>query len=201
MSDTTAKKKTRSGNPATRAEGTAEVASASSIKEFKRLKKGRLLHLPSGLAVTARRVELRAFIKQGDVPNPLLPLVEDALNKGKGVDQSAFIDGDNLDMNMVNEMYQLVDQIVIACVLNPRVNPLPDVYDEEDDILDDPTEDQIEDAKDDDLLYIDEIDDEDKMFLFQWVTGGTEDVATFRREAEADLASLGQGKGGKKKSK
>jgi len=95
-------------------------------------------------------------------------------------------------------MYALVDQIVVELAVNPQVHPLP-THDEDGDELED--DDAVQAEKDDDLLYVDEIEDEDKMFLFQWCTGGTEDVATFRSEAQASLADLGQGKGNGKKSK
>ena len=51
----------------------------------------------------------------------------------------------------------------------------------------------IEAAKDDDLLYVDEVEDEDKMFIFQWTTGGTADIATFRQQASTSLAAVASG--------
>lgn len=154
---------------------------ASAVSEFKKRKKGKPVVLPSGLTVKAKRVELRAFLEQGDVPNPLLQVVEEALNKGREVDLSEIVgtEGKGVNMTMVLDMYSMVDKIVMAVCVDPVVNPKPE--DDED--------------RDDDLLYIDEFDDEDKMFLFQWSQGGTEDLATFREEAAKDLVSLVEGQG------
>jgi len=166
---------------------------ASAVSDFKKLKKGRPLTLPSGLTMVCKRVELSSFIRQGDVPNPLLPIIEDALNKGKEMDMSKIVNDDQgkVDMDMVNSMYEMVNTIVCAVAISPSVHP---IIDEDGDEID-------EDDRDDNLLYVDEVDDEDKMFLFGWAVGGTEDVATFRREAETGLASLGKKQGSGKKSK
>lgn len=161
---------------ATKAAKKSEAASSAS--DFKQLKKGRVLPLPSGLSVVARKVELRTFLKQGEVPNPLLVAVEEALNKGKEMDLAAMT-GNNpesrVDMDMVNDMLEMVDKVVLQVVLEPKVHDVP----------------EDEDDRDDDLLYVDELDDEDKMFLFQWASGqGTDDIAKFREEATKDLVSL-----------
>lgn len=163
-----------SGNPSKRA--------ASPASEFKKGKKGKVIQLPSGLFMQVRRVELRTFLQRGDVPNPLLPLVEEALSKGQNADLdgiTGFKDG-KVDLELVNEMYDMVNTVVCSVAIEPKVFPVP----------------EDEDARDDDLLYVDEVDDEDKMFLFQWSIGGTDDVATFRREAEEGLVALAQGSGG-----
>lgn len=157
----------------------AEAAKISSPADFKKAKSGRLLPMPSGLTVKARRIELRTLIAQGDVPNPLIPIVEEALNKGLNVDAEELISKDKVDLNMVNEMYEMVNTVAIATVVEPKVHQVP----------------ESEDDRDDDLVYVDELEDEDKMFLFQWALGGTDDIATFRKEAQEDLASLAEGEG------
>lgn len=163
-----------SGNPAKR-------AAASSVADFKKRKKGMSIELPSGLVAICRRVEIRTFLQQGDVPNALLPIVEEALNKGKGIDidEVTGLGKGQLNLDLVGEMYEMVDKVVMSVCVEPQVLPVPE--DEAD--------------RDDDLLYVDELDDEDKMFLFQWSSGGTADLATFRREAEASLVSLAEGQG------
>lgn len=160
---------------------------ASSIAEFKARKKGKSVTLPSGLVVTARRVALRAFLDQGDVPNPLLEVVEEALNKGREMDMNQIVggDGQKVNLDMVRDMYSMVDKIVMTVVVNPKVHPEP----------------EDENDRDDDLLYVDEVDDEDKMFLFNWSQGGTEDLAKFREEASQDLVSVAKGQGAGAKSK
>lgn len=178
-----------SGNPAKKAASKKVTQKrveasrqASDVSAFKKRKKGSSLELPSGLVVVARRVELRTFLERGDdVPNPLLEVVEEALNKGSKASPSDMlgVEGKGVDLDMVFEMYEMVNSVVRETVVEPKVHEVPD--DEED--------------RSDDLLYVDEIEDEDKMFLFQWATGGTADLATFREEATAGLAALAQGQG------
>jgi hypothetical protein len=183
--------------------------SATSVAEFKKRKKGITLHLPSGLSVVARRVDLTTFLQRGDVPNALLEIVEEALNKGKRMDASKMVakDGDDteVDMDMVNEMFETVNAVCVQSLVNPTCRP--SVWTEADAAEDEIPEDSSigeeipEEERDDDQLYDDEIDPEDKMFIFQWAVGGTDDVATFRKESEAELASLASVEKPGKKSK
>lgn len=169
-------------------------AQASNVADFKKRKKGSPLELPSGLVVVARRVELRTFLTRGkgEVPNPLMTVIEEALNKGQSADigKIAGVEEGEVNMDMVMDMYEMVNSVVIETVVSPKVHPLP-THDEEGNELE--GEDAIEEAKDEELLYIDEVDDEDKMFLFSWATGGTSDLATFRSETGASMDALAQG--------
>lgn len=163
-----------SGNPAKK----AAAKKVSSAAEFKKRKQGQTLPLPSGLVIKAKRVELQTMIMQGSVPNPLMETVSKALEKGQKADIAKMVgmDEGKLDLNMVNDMYEMVNAVVMESVIEPKVHPVP--------------EDQ--DDRDDDLLYIDEFDDTDKMFMFQWASGGTSDLEQFRRESDADMASLAE---------
>lgn len=194
-----------SGNPAKKAaakkpapRSTVEQnAQVSDLSEFKKAKEGRILPLPSSLVVRARRIELKTFLKQGAVPNPLMTIVAEALEKGKNTPVEKLINDDEgaVDLDRVREMFELVNEVVCTAVMEPKVHPeLTDedvsAWNEENP---DETVDNPEDLKDDDKLYVDEMDDEDKMFIFQWVIGGTDDIDSFREEAIASLAPLGQG--------
>lgn len=174
----------RSGNPARRAEA---AAAASSAAEFKKRAAGRILPLPSGLAVTAKRVDLNTFIGHGTVPNPLMEVVSEALEKGNAANVEAMVEGEDgkIDIEQVRDMYEMVNTVVVASVVEPKVHEVPE----------DPED------RDDDLLYVDEVDDEDKMFIFQWAIGGTDDIASFREQAAADLVAVSQGQGGGGNSK
>ena len=187
----------QSGNPAKKA--AAKKATASDVKAFKKMREGLILDLPSGLSVRAKRVELQTFIRQGNIPNPLMSVVSEALEKGKKADVSQMmgVDEGKIDLDMVKEMYEMVNAVVAASVTEPKVHPLPTKDDVEIWNTQHPDE-QVntpEDLRDDDLLYVDEVDDEDKMFIFQWASGGTADIERFRQEAATDLASLAEGEG------
>lgn len=156
------------------------VAKVSTAADFKKLKKGTALQLPSGLVVVARRVDVKDFLLNNhDVPNPLMETITQALDKGQKVDvnKMAGVDQGEIDMKMVAEMYDMVDTVVRSVVLEPQIHPNPTSRSEEDE----------------NLVYNRDVDDEDKMFLFQWAIGGTADIATFRSELASGLAALGQG--------
>jgi hypothetical protein len=182
-----------SGNPA------KKTASAS---DFKKRSAGVDLELPSGLFVRAKRVELQTFILQGSVPNPLMEIVSEALEKGQKADipKMMGMEEGKLDLDMVNDMYEIVNALVCASVIAPKIHPLPTQadLDEFNQAADQEGRDHALDRgalRDDELLYVDEVDDFDKMYIFQWCTGGVRDLETFRREAGADLDALAEMQG------
>jgi len=186
---TPAKKRTVMREPERSREALNEAAKAaaqpmpsgpSDVKSFKKAREGTLLQLPSGLVIRALRVDLQTFILRGSVPNPLMEIVSEALEKGKKADIPAMVglDEGKIDLETVNEMIEIVDAVLVESVLEPKVHPIP--------------EDQL---WNDELLYVNEVDPEDKMFIFQWAVGGTADVEQFREEARADLDALAQGQG------
>lgn len=148
---------------------TVEVSPVSSWKK----KASPFLTLPSGQTMELKKVAFSAFIAAGIVPNSLMGIVQSSIDKGKEVDVSTL----TKDMSQVNDMMKMMNDVVCFCAVNPEVNPTP-----------------AEDERSDDLLYVDEIDDEDKMFIFQWCTGGTSDVAQFRAESSDSLAVVQSGK-------
>ena len=156
-----------------------DSARVSDISAFKKRKGGSILELPSGLVMRCQRVELQTFLLQGNVPNPLMEIISEALEKGQKAEVSKIVgvDEGKIDLNMVNDMYETVNAVVQQVALEPKVHPKP----------------ASEDDRRDDQLYVDELDDEDKMFLFQWATGGTSDLATFREEARAGLDAVAEG--------
>lgn len=168
----------------------------ASPQDFKKKHSGSIMKLPSGFNVRARRVSLRAFLQSGNVPNPLLPIVEEALSKGKTADVQAIMGKEGaVDLDMINEMYDMVNQVVCSVLIEPKVQMVPTIEDMDKWNANHPTESvkHPDDLRDDEILYVDELEDEDKMFLFQWASGGTDDVALFREEAKQQLAALEQG--------
>lgn len=173
---TTARKTaaSRSGNPAKRAE--VEV---TSVSEFKK-KQGGLMELPSGAKMRLKNPGgMRVFIQAGTIPNSLMGIVQENLDKGtKGKASQDIADKivgpDGVDEQLVKDMLHMMNVVICECAVEPQVHMPPD--DEAD--------------RDDDLLYADEVDDEDKMFVFQWVTGGTRDLEQFRGELSTELGAL-----------
>jgi hypothetical protein len=68
----------------------------------------------------------------------------------------------------------LMDKIVSYCVIEPKVQMPP-----EDDGERDP-----------EVLYTDQIDQDDKNFIMQWAVGGTRDLDSFRKESGGTMDAM-----------
>jgi hypothetical protein len=124
---------------------------------------GPLLELPSGKTVRVmEHPSMRIFMKAGIIPNSLVGIIQKAIDQGDQPDMSGFV----ADASRVEEMFEMMDNIVRFVVQEPKFQPLP----------------SNDAERDDSVLYIDEMEQTDKMFIFQWATGGTRDLERFRKQ-------------------
>lgn len=165
----------KAGNPARRAEQVAEERRISQVGDFKK-RLGGVMELPSGLIVKLRNPGgMRVFLKDGLIPNSLMGMVKKAMETGQELNPTELLREDGgIDPELMNEMNALLDNVVVQCFVEPTVMPTPE--DEAD--------------RNEDQLYADEIPDDDKMFVFQWVSGGTRDLEQFRLEHEQGVVAL-----------
>jgi len=149
----------------------------TSVADWKKAATGREIRLPSGHVCIARAPGLQAFVRKGIVPNTLLAMIDKAI-KGRA-DVASAISLEGLDVEKLDEYMSFVDAVVSECMLDPKVSLPP------------------ENAVDrtDDVLYTDELEDNDKFFLLQWAMGGTRDLDTFREQQAAVVASVSGGAG------
>lgn len=158
---------------------TKKVASAAAMKvsSAEAFKKNinDVLTLPSGLNIRCQRTSIQTLLAQGLIPNSLMSIVQEALAKGKNEISTNDIMSDPQRMK---DMMALMDVVVVHCVKEPEVNAIP--RNKQGDEL----------PRDAELLYVDEIDDEDRSFIFQYATGGTADVEQFRKEATEQLVGV-----------
>lgn len=138
---------------------------------------GAPLRVPSGNTALVRSVGMQFFLAKGIIPNSLMPMVMDALNKGKPPQLKSDVLN---DQEKLKDILKMVDEICIYCVIEPALTPSWDS---------DGTEISPAD-RDADVLYVDEVDLDDKMFIFQYVVGGTKDIETFRKQLESGVESL-----------
>ena len=131
---------------------------------------GELVELPSGNVVRSIRPGLEGFVELGMVPNSLTAIAEDAIHKNKAPDPRVIAQ----DQVKLEETAKFMDEVFVYCVKDPVCAFRPE----------DPAE------HDEDVLYIDDVDMEDKVFLFQFVSGGTRSVQRFREQRLADMAAL-----------
>lgn len=161
--------KTGSRNPANKAT-TASAWKKSALPP--------LMEMPSGNFMRIRKVGLQTLIKTGTMPNSLMAIAQKGVAKGQSpgvdpVDDQAMFDILQ-DQDKVTQIAEFMDKVLIMCAAEPTVLPLPDEGVE----------------RDEELLYVDDIDEEDKMFVFQVVTGGTTDIEEFRKQLSANVAAV-----------
>lgn len=134
-----------------------------------------ILTLPSGATIKVKNPGgLRMFMKNGVIPNSLLPMVEEAINGGTEPDLKALSKDGEISLDIVQDMMSLIDHVTVTCWVLPPVLPVP----------------ENEEDRDEELLYADEVMDDDKLFVFQWVTGGTKDLERFRQEQAVALDGM-----------
>lgn len=155
------------------------------IQDFKKASRvSANLELPSGAVVEVKNPGgMKMFLTGGAIPNSLMGIVQDAMDSGKGIkdeEMADLITAENGELNkdLLADMMTMIDNVTVNCWVMPPVTPLPENDGEE----------GVE--RDPELLYVDEVLEEDKLFVFQWATGGTKDIEQFRSEHNESLESL-----------
>jgi hypothetical protein len=171
----------------------AKQLKISALGDFKSRVRG-TFELPSGLVVKLKNPGgLQAFIANGTIPNSLLGIVQTALTEGKSQNSLAAAKDLAKDMSSLGEMMRLLDIVASQAIIEPpcRIAPTEDDVKRWNmlnpgDIKTDP-----EELRDDEkYLYTDEVAEEDKQFIMQWVSGGVRDLEQFRKEHAANVAAL-----------
>lgn len=155
---------------------TKKVTTVSSAADFKKAVYAEL-ELPSGNVCLARRPGLQKLVMEGRIPNSLSGIVQDAMSGAGGESVKKSI-GD-MTPQQLEDAAKFTDLIVVECVNQPKVLMPP----------------ESEDDRQDDLLYVDEVDDQDKNFILNWAFGGTSIVEKFREQQAQLVADLQSGKG------
>lgn len=155
----------------------AKTNKTTSASEWKKKAQIPPLELPSGCYMRVRKIGLQSLMSMGIMPNSLMAISQRAVNAGKG--QPAGMEDEELldlvnDPKKVKDITDFMDKMLCVVAQEPEVHPVPAPGVE----------------RDDELLYTDEVDEEDKMFIFQVVTGGTTDIAEFRRESGTAVAAV-----------
>lgn len=165
----------------------------SSARQWKRAK-GVEVSLPSGNVALCRRPGMEAFLAEGLLPDSLMGIVQEHIGRGQGLPASKLQNIAN-DKTQIVEILRAMDKILVRVVIEPKVAfhwvteewlsanesnlPLGATIPEE--------------FRDDDLIYTDDVDFDDKKFLFQWAVGGTADLERFRKESERVMDDIRNG--------
>lgn len=149
------------------------------------------LELPSGHVALVRAPGMEVFIQLGYIPNSLLGMINKITqaNDGNAVKAKSAEDkvmSDLLgDPEKVQDMFTMVDRIALHCVVQPPLHEAP----------------ENDEDRDSDLLYVDEVDFGDKMFIMNFAMGGTRAVEQFRGQVAGVLEPGDSGKKPVKKTK
>lgn len=96
---------------------------------------------------------------------------EQAARAGQDYDQTALLKD---DPKKIIEALALIDRVVLFCVVEPKLTAAP----------------ESEEDRDPEVLYVDEIDLDDRMFILNYVMGGSKDLETFRKGSGGGLAGV-----------
>lgn len=175
-------KKGRSGDPSKR-----DVSSASN---WRKRSEGTAVELPSGNVALCRRVGLKAFLDRGAVPDYLAPIIQGVIREKSFMPPEQQKELVN-DVKALAQTEDMMDRALVMTVLEPRVKMPPgcaecgQYLNLNDDNIHNPNSekfghDYIQSEREGDVVYADEVDMEDKVFLFQWSVGGGTDLQSFR---------------------
>lgn len=156
----------------------------SSAADFRRVaKKYTDLELPSGNVVQVKRIDLPSLLADGAFPDTLMGIVQQKLGESKAkkeVDDSELVEDMLGDTEKITELFSAFDNIVVRTVVQPSVR----LHTDEDGKT------IPEDERDEEYIYTDEVDLNDKIFIFQFSVGGDADLESFRNKSASAVADL-----------
>lgn len=157
---------------------------------------GGIQELPSGFTVKLRNPGgLMAFMDAKNIPNSLLAIIQRSLGQGKAPEADELMQKDGeIDPEMLEGMKQMLDVVSLRCIVQPKFAPSlteEDLKNHNAQYPDDQVED-LEDLRDEEVLYIDDLPFDDKMFIFQWVSGGTRDLEEFRKGHDQSMVAVAE---------
>lgn len=131
------------------------------------------------------------FLEAGFLPDPLAEVIKKEIGQRTGKVESSDLlktiaGGENLEM--LREMMRATDRIAAFCVTEPTV-----VWHEREVRVEgaESTFEEIpEGERDPEIVYTDEMELEDKMFIFQLAVGGSSDLNRFRQATGALVGDL-----------
>lgn len=158
------------------------------------------LALPSGNVALVRRMRPEMLIDGGMIPDPLMPIVQKAIDTKRGVKPKAVLDSIATDTKQMFAMVKMMDNVVEYCVIEPKVSA-PPVCENCEQYFEEGAHRKgkpgyhpyNEEPRDPDKLYVDNVSLDDKAFIFQWAAGGPEEYAGFRSESNGDVGAVQPG--------
>lgn len=191
-----------------------EGVTAADVTPITAWKAPKALKVPSGNVCLIRGVSLQVFLAQGVIPNSLLPLLMPSETQEGAKKAQKTLDQMGGNPQMLREYTALSDAVCVQVLANPPVHPIPACkachkpvehpnHPISSSDLDDEGKHAYEGGtRDDELLYVDEVDLMDKAFIFRRVVmGRMEDAEKFREQQATGVAPMATGPGVANKAK
>lgn len=198
----TAPAKTAPAKKKTGPTSAAEWKSASGIED---------IEVPSGNIAKVRRVGPEAFMGSGIVPDALSPMIDEAIKDKKGLPPAKVAESISEDPESLPAMIEMLNRVVVYAVIQPKVEMTPGCmqaiearvrkepvmsvcgkpgFDPVHKLGSPGTHKFREDERDPELLYVDEVSIEDRVFIMNFAVGGTRDLERFRGEHAESMAGM-----------
>jgi len=121
---------------------------------------------------------MQAFLQAGLIPNSLMKTISQTLakpgEKAQEPDMTELMADIGENPEMLQDMLKMADSVTVYCVVEPKVQPAP----------------ETEAERKSDLLYVDEVDMEDKLFIMNFGMGGSRDLEPFRQATAGGVGSV-----------
>lgn len=174
------------------------------------------VEVPSGHIALIRRVGPEAFLSTGIVPDTLSPMIDEAVRDKKGLPPEKVAKQLTDDPDSFPQMIDMMNRVVAYAVLEPKVENVPDCIAEVEVTVnprsakakkekkvcgktvsdkahrngDEGSHKFMEGERDNGLLYADEVDLQDRIFIMNYAVGGTRDLERFRSEHGESVARI-----------
>lgn len=155
------------------------------------------LLLPSGNTCLVKRPGVQGLIKAGllDDLDSLTAIVQvDHIDANDPKKMMEAVNKMAADPSRITDALEVVDKALCFAVVAPKVfRPIRTDEDGKPVLLDGKEIPLEDDERIEGTIYSDEVDEEDKMFIFNFLVGGTRDVESFRAESKAMLGGVPAG--------
>lgn len=155
------------------------------------------LALPSGNVARVKPLSPQAFLASGMIPDPISAMIKKAIASKQGLPPSAMKDLAD-DPKQLAAAMELFDRVLAYVTVEPRILMPPPcsecgeyaITDKHQQMQAEGFHPYNEGEREPGVLYSDMVEMDDKVFVFQWVLGGTRDIERFRVEQRERMESV-----------
>jgi hypothetical protein len=165
----------------------------TSAAEYRKRRQQGPLQLPSGMYARLRRPGMDHFLSAGYLPDSLKTIItEEIASASRKPSRKVVEAAQAMSLEEIASWVAAMDRVAEHVFLEPvvRWHQRPAMGGAVDSKGNAVYEDIPEDERDEDCLYTDELEVEDKQFAFQYAVGGSADLERFRSQSRALVDGL-----------